>query len=228
MIKHESKYGRLTILKDLGTVKRICPSSQTSDRRVLTQCDCGTIKEISLNEIKKGSTQSCGCLAREKTSKRVKTHGLSKTKEYKRLNNKKHREKEGFKQRKNQLERERRLRDGDRLRLSMREKYRTNLQHKLSLRLRGRLNEALRKNTRNGSAVRDLGCSLDELKSYLENRFQEGMSWDNWTKNGWHIDHIIPISKFDLSIPEEVKKACHYTNLQPMWADENIRKGNRI
>jgi hypothetical protein len=51
------------------------------------------------------------------------------------------------------------------------------------------------------------------------------MSWENYGK--WHIDHIKPLSLFDLEDPEQLKQACHYTNLQPLWAEENIRKGNR-
>ena len=80
------------------------------------------------------------------------------------------------------------------------------------------------------SAVRDLGCSMEELKRYLESKFQPGMSWSNWgCKAGqWSIDHIKPLSSFDLTNKEEALKAVHYTNLQPMWHVDNIRKGNKV
>lgn len=95
--------------------------------------------------------------------------------------------------------------------------------------IRRNLARSLRKRLRSaistGSAVSNLGCSVSELKSYLESKFQSGMSWSNRSK--WHIDHIVPLSKFDLSNPEELKKACHYSNLQPMWAFDNMSKGNR-
>lgn len=99
-------------------------------------------------------------------------------------------------------------------------------QEKLGGRLRTRLSLAI-KNGRGASAVRDLGCSLNELKSYLESKFKDGMSWNNYGLAGWHIDHIIPLSKLDLSDPEQCKKACHFTNLQPLWARENLAKGNK-
>jgi len=89
--------------------------------------------------------------------------------------------------------------------------------------LRSRLNKAIKGNYKSGSAVSDLGCLIGELKIHLENQFEEGMSWENYGK--WHIDHIKALANFDLSNPEELKKACHYTNLQPMWAIDNLRKG---
>lgn len=104
-----------------------------------------------------------------------------------------------------------------------RKKY--DLDFKLRIALRIRLNSAINGNYKTGSAVSDLGCSIEELKKHLESQFQEGMSWDNWTRDGWHIDHIIPLASFDLSNSEEFKKACHYTNLQPLWAEDNLSKG---
>lgn len=90
--------------------------------------------------------------------------------------------------------------------------------------LRNRLNKAIRSN-RPGSAVRDLGRSIEEFKNYLESKFTPEMSWSNRGLKGWHIDHIIPLSAFDLTNPEELKKACHYTNLQPLWWNDNLSKG---
>lgn len=104
------------------------------------------------------------------------------------------------------------------------ERETVDINHKLSNRLRHRLYLAIKNKSKAGSAVGDLGCTIDELKRWLESRFIDGMSWENWTIDGWHIDHIIPISSFDLSSPDELKAACHYTNLQPLWALDNIRK----
>ena len=72
-----------------------------------------------------------------------------------------------------------------------------------------------------------LGCSPQELKEWIENKFIEGMSWDKLGVHGIHIDHVIPCASFDLSIEENVRKCFHYTNLQPLWAKDNLSKGSR-
>lgn len=98
----------------------------------------------------------------------------------------------------------------------------------LSRRLRSRLNSAVRGSYKNGSAVKDLGCSIEFFKQYLESKFQPGMTWKNYGRNGWHIDHIVPLKNFDLTKKSNVKNACHYTNLQPMWAIDNLKKSSRL
>ena len=103
------------------------------------------------------------------------------------------------------------------------ERYETDIQFRLRNVLRKRLKHALKKNTKTGSAVRDLGCSIEEFKNYLESKFTSGMTWENIGK--WHIDHIKPLILFDLTDIEQLKHACHYTNLQPLWAEEHMRKG---
>jgi hypothetical protein len=104
-----------------------------------------------------------------------------------------------------------------------------NIKYKLAERLRERLREVLNGKNKSGSAVRDLGCTIKELKIYLESKFQQGMSWNNYGSlpGCWSIDHIKPISKFDLTNREQLLIVCHYTNLQPLWVEENSRKGNR-
>jgi hypothetical protein len=64
------------------------------------------------------------------------------------------------------------------------------------------------------------------LKKYIESKFKEGMSWDNYGVYGWHLDHIIPLSS--AKNEEELKSLCHYTNLQPLWAFDNLSKFNKI
>jgi hypothetical protein len=99
------------------------------------------------------------------------------------------------------------------------------LQNKLSSRLRSRIKNALRSNKKN--KTRELiGCNIDFLMGYLEKQFQNGMSWENYGK--WHIDHIRPLSSFDLTNPEDQIKACHYSNLQPLWAEDNLRKSDKL
>lgn len=71
-----------------------------------------------------------------------------------------------------------------------------------------------------------VGCTPDELKSHLESQFAQGMSWDNWTKGGWHIDHIRPLASFNLTIKEQRLRAFHFTNLKPEWADINHSKNS--
>ena len=70
-----------------------------------------------------------------------------------------------------------------------------------------------------------LGCSWNEYAAHIEAKFQPGMSWAN--QHEWQVDHVVPLSWFDLRIPEQAKQANHYTNLQPMWASDNMKKGNR-
>jgi len=107
-------------------------------------------------------------------------------------------------------------------------KKKTDIQYKLSCNLRNRLCCAINNNQKAGSAVKDLGCSIDELKSYLESKFSTGMTWDNWTTDGWHIDHIKPLASFDLTDRQQFIEACHYTNLQPLWATDNLIKSDKI
>lgn len=96
----------------------------------------------------------------------------------------------------------------------------------LKVRLRSRLHTAIKNKQKSGSAVKDLGCSIEELKKHLENQFKEGMTWENWGE--WHIDHIKPLNKFNLEDRNELLKAVHYTNLQPLWAKDNLLKGGKF
>ena len=100
------------------------------------------------------------------------------------------------------------------------------VQFKLARNLRNRLYYAIKGKAKNGSAVRDLGCTLEELKLHLESLFAKGMTWDNYGR--WHIDHVLPLSSFDLTDRKQLLDACHYTNLQPLWAEDNFRKHDKL
>lgn len=96
----------------------------------------------------------------------------------------------------------------------------------LASNIRSRIKDALKFGRKSAKTEELLGISIQGLKTFLELKFKPGMSWENYGK--WHIDHIYPLSKSDLTTPEGQKRAFHYTNLQPLWAKENISKGARV
>lgn len=110
----------------------------------------------------------------------------------------------------------------------------TDPSYRATVAMRRRLYMAIRNqvydgwNIRSGDAVRLLGCTMAEFVAHIESLWSDGMTWGNWTRDGWHIDHIVPLSSFDLSDAGQLKAACHYTNLRPLWAAENLRKGSRV
>lgn len=69
-----------------------------------------------------------------------------------------------------------------------------------------------------------LGCTIEEFRSYIESKFKEGMFFDNYGE--WHLDHITPIAI--ATTKEEIIKLNHYTNFQPLWAEENLKKSSKI
>ena len=73
-----------------------------------------------------------------------------------------------------------------------------------------------------------MGCSLQELREHLEKQFKDGMTWNNWGIRGWHIDHIYPLSKVNVSQEDDLKMVWNYKNLQPLWWYDNIRKRDKI
>ncbi len=107
------------------------------------------------------------------------------------------------------------------------EYVRGEIQSRLAVRLRSRLHIAIKQEYKAGSAVEDLGCSIEELKQHLEAQFSDGMNWENWSRDGWHIDHIMPLVSFDLTDRDQFLKATHFTNLQPLWAEENLKKSRK-
>ena len=110
-----------------------------------------------------------------------------------------------------------------------RKRRRNNLQHRVSENLRAGFKQALaaqlKSSFTSNASFKLLGCSFEKLKVHLEKGFKDGMSWGNY--GDWHIDHIKPLCMHDLSSEKEQADACHYTNLQPLWASENTSKGGR-
>ena len=109
-----------------------------------------------------------------------------------------------------------------------RKKIKEDPQFRMSLNIRHRLYEFIKdgKGRKYGKTKELLGCDWDYFYLYMEKRFTAGMNWENYGE--WHVDHIIPISSFDLLNEEDQRICQHHTNLQPLWAEDNLKKGNNI
>jgi hypothetical protein len=100
------------------------------------------------------------------------------------------------------------------------------LQERLRARIHSRILGALKNQsqTKHYKTIELLGCTIVEARKHIESQWLEGMSWDNHSLTGWHIDHILPCNTFDLSNPDQQKKCFHYTNLRPLWAKDNLSR----
>jgi len=104
-------------------------------------------------------------------------------------------------------------------------KYKNNINFKLLSNLRRRMLKSLKNVKKNNKTIDLIGCSVHFLKKYIESKFKPGMTWEN--RHEWHIDHIKPCASFDFTDPKQQAECFHYTNLQPLWAQENIIKGSK-
>jgi hypothetical protein len=108
-------------------------------------------------------------------------------------------------------------------RLYTESKYKNDPIFKLKMIERTRILVGLKGKRKHTSTPKLLGCNFAELKIHLEKQFKDGMKWSNMGL--WHIDHIKPLASFDLTDEEQQKQAFHYTNQQPLWAIDNLKKG---
>jgi Prasinovirus endonuclease VII len=106
--------------------------------------------------------------------------------------------------------------------------FKTNLQLRLRRYIAARIWRVLKGSKKSASTERLIGTTISNLMNHLSTQFRDGMNWQNQGVNGWHIDHIIPCSSFDLTDPEQQRRCFHYTNLQPLWWHENLAKGKKL
>lgn len=105
-------------------------------------------------------------------------------------------------------------------------RYDTDANYRAALAARRIARRAVKAGSIKESTQAIIGCTIAELKAHIEAKWKPGMTWNNNTNFGWHIDHIVPLSKFDFKCPLQSALACHFTNLQPLWAADNMRKGD--
>ena len=120
-----------------------------------------------------------------------------------------------------------RIRSRKKIAAYVRTRFQKDLNYKTVMNLRHRIYSALKGTVKSKRTIDLLGISVDNFWSHLESKFKPGMTKNNYGKK-WHIDHVIPCAAFDLTKPEEQFKCFHYTNLQPLWAKENLKKGAKL
>lgn len=102
-------------------------------------------------------------------------------------------------------------------------KSRLDISYRLKSNLRTRLWNALKGNSKSADTTELIGCSIESLMGYIQDLFKPGMTWENYGQ--WHVDHVVPCSRFDLTDPKQQRVCFNYKNLQPLWAEENKKKG---
>lgn len=112
-----------------------------------------------------------------------------------------------------------------------RKRYWSDPEYRISCSLRRHTYRIIKLGTKKSARTLELlGCDIPTFKAYLESKFLPGMIWDNYGHYSlkgpitWHIDHIIPCAAFDLTDPEQQRRCFHYSNLQPLWAPDNLQK----
>lgn len=103
----------------------------------------------------------------------------------------------------------------------------TDIEFKTKKRLRGRIYVALKRGIKSESTMTLLGCTIEFFRQHFQSKFTEGMTWGKYMDGEIVIDHIKPCAAFDLTNPEDQKRCFHYSNLQPLWELDNLRKGKR-
>jgi hypothetical protein len=106
-------------------------------------------------------------------------------------------------------------------------RIKTDIQHKLRSTLRNRMCSALKGARRVGRTIELLGCTIAECRTHLERQFKRGMTWENHG-TFWHIDHIYPLSKLNLTLASEQRIGFHFTNLQPLKCADNLLKRAKV
>jgi hypothetical protein len=121
-----------------------------------------------------------------------------------------------------------RIRSAERRKVYNRNRWKNDPAYRLVQNLRRRVRSALKGiGAKSDTTMNLIGCTGEELKAHIESQFKEGMTWDDYGVHGFHIDHIKPCASFDLTDPEQQKECFHYTNLQPLWAKDNLSKGDK-
>lgn len=181
--------------------------------------DCFEVR--SDNNLRRKCCKECVKFSKKQNYEKNKTYILNRNKEY--IQNRAEYKKDYDKKRSKNLKE---LRNKQRLNNYHKRKI-YDIDFKLRRSLRSRMYFAVKYGEKCDKTMKLIGCDIKTLKKHLEIKFADGMKWENYGKNGWEIDHIIPCSSFDLTNNDEQRICFNYNNLQPLWKLDNILKSNK-
>jgi len=197
--------------------------------KICTKCKLEkSISEFHKNAKCKKDGLSCHCkLCIKEYQLKNREHMLAKRKEY-RINNQDkimaHREL--YKKRAKILNQKWQKENREKRNLQQKNRLKIDPNFKLVRNIRKRIRSAIIGEIKVDKTLQLIGCSVEELKIHLEKQFTKSMTWKNYGR--WHVDHIKPCTSFDLSDPKQQRKCFHYSNLQPLWARDNLMKSNKL
>lgn len=205
------------------------------------RCECGTVSTVAGRSLRSGYSKTCGCgragissathRIPHKTIEGVECKRCYRCKKWRSLSEfSKNRKKwDGLGQQCkdcSRVQRNSKPRNKKYYRDYANNRYKTDIHFRVKTSVQARIRGAIKNNWKSARTSELLGCSIEFLKTYLENQFDSSMSWQNYGSY-WHIDHIKPCIDFDLSKPEQQMSCFHYTNLQPLEAIENVTKRHK-
>ncbi|MEK6881343.1 MAG: hypothetical protein AABY22_17100 [Nanoarchaeota archaeon] len=226
------KFGKLLVLEIVGV------HNKSHNVIFRCKCDCGIIKNVRSCNLSRAV--SCGCyrynvIDKERKIKICSSCKISKNiEEFAKNKSRKDGKSQFCKNCKLNTDKKYRGKYQSTQTEYTRNRRRTDISFRIASNLRRRVNEMVRTYKKSNRIYKKvnrtlelLGCSIEEFRLYLQSLFQPGMTWENYGLHSWHIDHIIPCDKFNLTEEEDQRKCFHYSNMQPLWAIDNIRKGNK-
>lgn len=206
-------YKRCSVCREVKTSDKFGNSTKSTDGLRSSCKECRREKEYLAN-LERIKTK------REKYYIQNREHHLKRTKEYKENN------KEWYRQYGKEYYQENMARIKETSRKNLYRRVQEDNGFKILQRCRKRLWDAVKGNVKSARTIELIGCSTDELADHLEKQFTDGMTWENYGE--WHVDHIRPCASFDFTQPEQQRECFNYNNLQPLWAEENRAKSDKI
>lgn len=216
-----NKYNRLTAIRYCYTNHILGGSAVW-----LWKCDCGREVEKTAGHVKSGLIKSCGCLNDETRRKKhvsaehIKARKIKSWRDWYTKNRGKQIQKitNFIRDNRDLWNARRRKRTAERMKDPV---------FRITRNLRSKLRMALLHNVKSGGTINNLGCSVPELKKHIESKFYDRgdgtkMTWGNYGKSGWQIDHIVPLIM--LRYGKTAEELSHYSNIQPLWPEDNLRK----
>ena len=206
------------------------------DKIELKKCrHCGKIKSFNDFSQRKNRNNNPDTYCKECRSIKSKNYYYDniekckkRSKEYFKTTNYSKKYLENNREKRNKLTREWIKNNREKINKYFKKRYYDDITYNITRKLRSRFYSALKRCSKKTSVIDLIGCNIDFLKKYLNSKFDKNMNWDLFKNGKIHIDHIKPLASYNLTNIVQQREAWHYSNLQPLWKEDNIKKGAKI